>query len=217
MPQRFRNIGNVCAGAFQYRSEGVARRVGRDITDSEICADCRHSFVDRPRQILCFQFPPHRILRPVQYRKDEPIRSRRISPAVDNSLHPVGHYYPYLLAGSCRPCRLLPHETDFPVYDVPIPQPHEIRDVDPVAQVQEQPIIAVFGRCIASVIISGYLSYLHQRKGHFAPFAFLYFKTPLPERVLCLLDDSLPACFVEDCPQVPQVDCDRRLLFAFTL
>ena len=105
----------------------------------------------------------HRILRPVENWENKVIRCWSITPAVDNSLHLGNYRDPDFLTGLSRALGLLTHETDFTVHNITIPQFHEIGDVDPVTQVEEQPIIPVFGRCFVPILIAGDLPDLLQR------------------------------------------------------
>ena len=100
---------------------------------------------------------------------------------------------------------LLTHETDFTVHNITVPQFHEIGDVDPVTQVEEQPIIPVFGRRFAPVLIAGDPPDLLQRQSQLAPLALLYFIPAPPERVLRFLDDTQTSGIVHYRPQVAQV------------
>lgn len=162
--------------------------IGRNIVNTQPFAYLFHATIDRTGEIHRFMLPPHCILLSVENRKNEAVGPGGVAPTVDYCLHPRRDNDPDFLACLGRPLGLLPDKAYFTVHDVPIPQLYEIGNVDPVAQVEEQPIIAAFGRCFAPVLIVGYLPYLLQCKGQFTPFAGLYFILTPAERILRILD-----------------------------
>ena len=161
-------------------------RIGRDIADPELFAHLLHTLIDRTGEIHRFTLPPHCILLSVENRKNEAVGPGGITPPVDDRLHPLRNNDPDFLANLGRAFGLLPHKAYFTIHNVPIPQLYEIGNVDPVTQVEEQPIIPVFGRCLGSVLIVGYLPYLLQREGQFTPFSGLYLIFTPAEWVLYL-------------------------------
>ena len=186
MPQRFRDIGDIRSCPLQHRSERMPGSIGRDIANTQPFAYLFHATIDRTGEIHRFMLPPHRILLPTEDRKNKAIGPGGVAPSVNYCLHPLRDNDPDFLAGLGRPLGLLPDKAYFTVHDVPIPQLYEIGNVDPVAQVEEQPIIAVFGRCLGSVLLIGYLPYLLQREGQFAALSGLYLIPPPAEWVLRL-------------------------------
>ena len=211
MPQRFRDIGDIRSCPLQHRSERMPGRIGRDIADPELFAHLLHTLIDRTGEIHRFTLPPHCILLSVENRKNEAVGPGGVAPSVNYCLHPLRDNDPDFLAGLGRAFGLLPHKAYFTIHNVPIPQLYEIGNVDPVTQVEEQPIITVFGRRFGPVVIPGYLSYLLQRKGQFAALALLYLVFIPTEWILRLLDNPGPLGVIENYPDMPHMYGDRRL------
>ena len=133
--------------------------IGSNLPNPDSLPDSFHSKVyfgyKFPRNELCAK----RILLTCQNRENIVVCLWRIAPAVNNGLHRRGDNGPYRFFLPACTLGLLTGEANFAVFNIFELQPNKVGDVDSITQVEEQPIIPVFGRCFGAIIKTGYLPY----------------------------------------------------------
>lgn len=172
-----------------------------------------HVAVDLAGEILCLDFQLHRILMAVQEREQEVLRGGRIAPLAEDRAHLGSNDRSDLFAGFGGAGCLLANETDFAVDDVGIFEPDEVGYVDPVAEVDEKPQVAIVSRGRIAVRKIDDLFDLAEIQGDFSALALLDFEFSLPERVLGVEQVAVFAGFVQQGADRAHVHADGHGTF----